>query len=318
MDLGISQATLAEARRRYAAKFFPKDITDPKFADMVTEVVERFHTDGFWVGSKSTFTMAISATGHVTLPIFLESIIDARIDETPRPVKTQRYQFLYDGPGEIDVESSTLGVLSDAGRVATEVEFPSTAGQIKLTITNSNDAGKKVRLLGYDASGDEIRGTGSQSGELVTLADPNATSSATFSAIRGIQKPELQGRLIVSHVGVSDTELADIPSFVTTPVYRRYLVPAVDCDNVIAYCKRRALPVRAEEDYILPGNLSALKQGLYGLNFEEKSDPDRAQYYWGLAKSILNDEATEYRGGATEPAPVKIWGEGISKVRGMR
>lgn len=317
MDYGLSQSTLGAARDRFAEKFFPGDATNPEFATAMSEIIERLHSEGYWVGAKATFSMAISDTGYITLPIHLDSILNARIDESPRLVHSERYNFLYSGPGEMDPTTNCSGLMIDKGVVSTEVEFPSTAGTIKVEATNATDHGKVVRVLGYDEDQALIR-DGASPGEAFTLAGSPVTSTNTFKGIVGIQKPVTRGAVNIYHVGDEDTLLASVPGSVKYPIYRRYMVTAPESDNVIAYCKRRALPVVNEEDYLIPGNLSALKLAMYALNFEEKSDPERAQYYWGQCLKLLNDEASEHRGGAQEIADVSPWGRGVPGIRRLR
>lgn len=320
MDLGISQTTVARAREKLAEKFFPKDATTPKFYDTVSEVIERYHALSAWVGSKSTFSIAVPSDGHLFLPYFLDSIMAVRIDTTPTIPRGVRHEFLYDGPGELDEETGCTGDVVDQGLSAIEAVFPNvdgtpTAGVLRFTATAA-DAGKKIRVLGYTSAGRVL--TDGVPGEEVTLVDGTVDTTNSFIAIQGFQKEVTKTAITVHHVGGSNTLLATLESFMELPLFRHYKVLAVGSEQITAHCKRRPVPVTQEEDYIIPGNLAALKLGLYAINYEEKNDMKTAMSYWGQATDILNGEATEYVGGAQEaPAGFSPWGVGVSGIKRM-
>ena len=308
--------TLGEARRRLAGLFLDADTGSPKFAEMVSEVLERFHFDGTWKGGTGFFEFSVSDAGTITLPLWLEAVLLSQFSDRPRPVLSRHYEFLSHGPGHIDPLTSGLGVLVDAGVVATEHEFPSTPGTITIA-SGAADDGKTIRIFGLDSNGRELYGTDGLPGELVTLASPSVSTVATFSAVLGIQKERTLGYVQVSHADT--TELCDIPPAVTAPVYRRYKVAhaaaAGQTRYIRALCSRRALPVSNEEDYIIPGNLAALKMGLYSIQYEETNDMDRSMQYWLRSIDFLNKEADRYRGGAITLPTVQPPRFGLGKIR---
>jgi hypothetical protein len=314
---GLSGVTLGRVRRLHAAKFFDTDTSAPQFADMVNEVVERFHMDSNWVGSTGIFEFDVPSSGLITLPLCLESILHAQLDDKPRPVMGNRYEFLQHGVGQIDPTTSGLGMLVDQGNVGIEVAFPSTAGILTLE-HNSADAGKQVRILGPDENGDEIYDADGVPGELVTLSGTSTNTSNQFSNVLGIQKPRTGYPLVVKR---STTELANIPPGVENPVYRRYKVAKASALGESAYvravCTRQAVPVANEEDYVVPGNLSALKMGLYSITYEENNDLDRAAQYGAKAIDFLNKEAEKHRGGAQPLATFQPAGFGIGKTKAL-
>ncbi len=313
---GLSAVTLGEARRRLAALFFDADTGTPAFAEAVSDVLERFHFDGTWKGSTGYFEFSVSDSGTITLPLWLEAVLMSQFSDRPRPVMSRHYEFLSHGPGRIDPTTSGLGVLVDAGVVATEHEFPETAGTLTITSGVADD-GKTVRILGLDPDGREIYGADGLPGELVTLAAPSVSTAETFSAILGIQKERTLGYVQVAHA--DDTELANIPPAVTLPVYRRYKVAnaaAVGQTRYVkALCSRRALPVSNEEDYIIPGNLSALKMGLYSIRYEDHNDMERSVQYWARSIEFLNKEGDRHRGGAIVLPTVQPPRFGLGKAR---
>ncbi len=313
---GLSGVTLGKLRSLYASKFFDTDTSTPEFATMVNEVVERFHIDSDWVGTTGIFEFDVPADGFITLPLFLESVLMAQFNNRPRPVMTSRYEFLHHGVGQIDPTTSGLGVLVDHGNVGISTTFPEDNAGV-LTVTHSTeDAGAKVRILGVDQNGQEVYDDRGVPGELVTLSGTSTDTTNQFSDVLGIQKPITKFPVAVSR---GATELADIPPGVTHPVYRRYKVANSsalgESSYVRAVCSRQAIPIANEEDYVVPGNLSALKMGLYCITYEESNDLDRAEQYWSKAISFLNHEAEKHRGGAHPLATFHPAGFGIGKTK---
>lgn len=315
---GLSSVTLGKVRSLYAAKFLAHDTSAPAFANMVNEVAERFHMDSDWKGSTAVFEFSVSEVGSVTLPLFLDSVLQAQFNDSPRPTMHNRYEFLTHGVGQVDATISGLGVLIDQGNVGIATEFPNTPAVLSVASSAADD-GKEVRILGLDENGVEIYDDDGVPGELVTLAAPTVATIKQFSNILGIQKPATSFPVVVS---VGSTELADIPPGVTNPVYRRYKVAQSSgvgkTDYVRAVCSRQLIPVANEEDYIVPGNLSALKLGLYSIVYEESNDLERAEQYWAKSIELLNKDMEKHRGGAIPLATFSPSGFGIGKTRGMR
>ena len=317
MDLGISQTTVGRAREQLADKFLPRDTQSDDWFDMVNEVVERFHTRGYWVGAKGVWKTSIPDDGFLTLPYWLESIISARIDSGIAWIRGTKYEFIHDGPGELDETTGCSGDIVDMGNVALEIPFPDTASTITVT-ANADDAGKgdSILLLGYDASGNRIE-DGGETGERLILLSGDAVTTNTFAELKGIQKPITEKPIVITHTS-SGATLATLQSFTENPYFRRYKIVANGAEFVTIYCKRKPVPVTQDTDYILPGNLSALKLGLYSLVYEEANDLDRARDYMREAESLLNAEAVEYRAGAQEPLEFSPWGPGVSGLGRLR
>ena len=45
--------------------------------------------------------------------------------------------------------------------------------------------------------------------------------------------------------------------------------------------RRAYVPLRSDDDEVIPSNLGALKLGLMALQYEDKSDPERAALFFG-------------------------------------
>lgn len=316
MDTSLSRLTLGAARRRLGEMFFPADPTTPAFAEKVEEVLDRLHSEDYWPGSRCTYSFVVSPRQTIILPLFLNAVIAAQVDGVPRQVMSERYEFVVDGPGPIEEGRGYASMLVDAGESSLELDFPAAPGGLTVRALNPADEAVPVRVRGWEPdAAHEIQTSHVPGIELVHGEE----SDMAFAAVKGVQKPVTQGSIqIVYGVDTSDeVVLAEIPASVELPVYRRYRTTARVGSRILAYCERRPLPVRREEDYLLPDSLSALKMGLFAVSFEEKSEPKRAEYYWEQARQILTKLSTHHKGGAQDIGGISPWGQGIPAPRNL-
>lgn len=316
MDLGLTSTTMKIARDRLASIFYPGNTTSTEFTKKVNFVLDRFHSSDGWIGGYATFRVDVTTDKTFFLPFYLDSVLHARFDKRPGRVQSSRYEFIHDGLGEITSADSIGGTLIDLGFVGIPAEFPATASTIGVQCAAA-DYGKKVRILGYDASGNRILDSTGSPGEEVTLASGTVVTTNTFASIQGIQKELTAGRVTVRHTTAAET-LAVLEPWMLAPSFRGYRCVDLTVDAVLVYCKRRAVPVSYEEDYIFPGNINALRLGLHAYNFEEAGQLSEADAFYLRAIEELNQEATRYRGGAQEHLSYAPWGEGISGIRNPR
>lgn len=314
MDLGLTNSTAADARERFASEFFPQDESDPAFLDRLTEVIERYHTMEKWVGSRATYRIDVSTEKTFFLPYYLEAIINANVDSSPAQVQGDRYQYVHDGVGEVDEDGSVYKTLMDAGSSGIQVEFPDTPSTITFGAVSAVDEGRRVRVLGYDTNGNWITGADGTPGEEIVLAVTPVVTTNTFSGVKGVQKTITAGPVVLTHT-INSTVLLRAESFMRKPLFRGYRVLDGGAEAILALCKRRAVPVVAEEDYLFPGNLSALKLGMYALDYEENSSMGKAREYFGAGIKLLNEEASHYQGGAQDQLDFQPWGPGVSGIR---
>lgn len=320
---GLSRTTLARARAAIAKQFFPSDPASDDFREMVNIVMERFYEQGGWRGAISTYALTVSSGGRVTLPYFLDSILMFRLDTDTTDSNPgepgvltggMSYEFLYHGPGKLDETKTSEKILVDEGEVATAAEFPSTASTLTVEISDSDDAGKAIRILGVDSSSNEVHDSDGAPGERVVLVDSSTTTSASFSDIYAIHKPTTQGRVTIKHG--SDT-LSTLQPSDTHPLYRRYKVAHRSAQQITALCRRRYVPVVDEEDAIIPGSLIALENGLRALNYDRNGDPEKGMAYWQSAMKSLTGDNSQYRGGEVVMPQMNPYGIGVGKIQSI-
>jgi hypothetical protein len=93
----------------------------------------------------------------------------------------------------------------------------------------------------------------------------------------------------------------------TRPTYHRYQT-GVTSDPIQTLCYRRFIPLVAETDWVVPGNLSALRYGLKALAFERAGQLDLASAAFTTALAFLNQEAKASRGGAAGVPNLRFFG----------
>lgn len=296
-----TRLTLSDVR---AALYSEVDAANPNnalFLQRLNEARERYYYSGKWKG------LVVSATyptpqGFLSLAREHQSLLALRYKKCPWPIFTQFLPFMENGPGEFDDTRLFPGVLVDMGDgYATQSDIV-TAGTLRLTITVAADAAKVIRLFGLDQNGAEVFDSSGVAGVNTTLANLVANTTVQFSRVTGIQAPStMLGYWTLSVVnGSTVTQIGQYAPGETRPMYRRYQTGTME-DAVTVICSRRFSPLVAETDWVIPGNLSALRAGLQSLANEYANEYDKAEIAFSRGLNFLNQEAKISRGGAIPP-----------------
>jgi hypothetical protein len=302
-----TRLTVADCRAALYEEVDATDINTAAFIPRLNEVCERFINSGKWKGTVGKVTLPVS-TGFVTLPRWWQSVLVMRYQEAPFPVFSPFYEFSDNGPGEISDTYQFPGVLIDLGDGFPTQSDIATAGTLRVTIGDAGDENKTIRLFGEDADGDVIYSAGNQ-GVNLTTADPTADTSQVFSRVTGIQAPaNMQSPWTLSVVnGATVTQIGRYYPGETRPSYRRYQTGQTS-KAIQTLCNRRFIPLVAETDRVIPGNLSALRYGLKSLAFERAGQLDMAGPAFTTALQYLNQEAKASRGGAAGVPNLRFFG----------
>lgn len=300
-----TRLTLADVRPILGPMINSSDLNDPLILQMINEGQERLINSGKWKGSIVTLRFE-SSSGSVTMPYNFAAALALTYDRYPYPIFTQFHQYVEEGPGKMDETLNWPGILIDLGDgYCTQADIPA-AGVVRI-YSSALDNGDVVRVYGnlngvtvYDSSGNE--------GEAVTLAAPFVATTNQFTEITGFTKPLTTARVYAkSWDGVTETLVGTYQPNETRPCYRRYQTGVAE-KEIRLICHRRFIPTVAETDWIIPGNISALRAIIQSLLFEDASDMDAADASFARAISFLNDEAKTFRGGGratinTNPTP---------------
>ncbi len=290
-----TRLTLAQVRATLYSMVNSNDPTDPLFLQYLNEVQERYINSGKWKGNVITLRYA-SSEGVITMPFNYAAALALTYDRYPAPIFTEFHQYVEEGPGKADESLHWPGILIDLGDGYVTQADIAMASTIRV-YSSAADNGKIVRIYGklngvilYDSSGNE--------GEQVTLAAPFVATTNQFTELTGVTKDLTKERVYLKGwANPTETLLATYQPNETRPCYRRYQTGV--CEKEIRLiCQRRFIPTVAETDWVIPGNISALRAGIQSRLYEEATDPDAADASFTRGLNFLNDEAKAFRGGA--------------------
>lgn len=289
--------TLADCRAALFREVDASNPNNPLFLSRFNEMRERLYYSGKWKGLTRQATYP-TPNGYLSLAYQHAGLLFFRYRRSPRPIFTQFYPYVESGPGEIEDQDRFPGTLFDLGDgFVTHVDI-TTAGTLRVAITDANDATKTIRLFGEDENGNTIYDSSGVEGITITTANPTADTTVQFSRVTGIQAPVMEGYWTLSVVnGSTATTLSTYAPGERVPKYRRYRTGQLE-EAVSVVVSLRFIPVVAETDWVFPGNLSALRCGLQALQFEASGEYDKADESFARAYNYLNQEARIERGGA--------------------
>lgn len=310
--------TLSEARSTIGRVLGICD-TDSRVADYINEATRRLLYEGKWVGTYGKFR--ICTTGNesdsiITWPRWLETIETFAICNQPGTIRNEWYEWLDSGPGLLDSEKNIGRQLVDRGEAATTSDIITAGNQMKVKVKSdvAEASGLTIRIYGEDWDGNRIYSSGIQ-GESITINSTGTLSTNIFSKITGVQKPATTGVVRLYEYDTSTTTERQIAYYEpdeTTPWYRRSIIPGLqnlsdceDCDSgqeVEVIGKLRFIPVVNSTDYILIGNLPALKLAVMAIKKEESDLFAESKAYMVEAINLLNKEVSHYQGDG--PVPV--------------
>lgn len=288
----------------------PRDSSDPLFLQRLNEARERFFHSGTWKGVVQPYYFEASANATITGPWFLESMLASTIRGIPTPAYTEFHRFVPGGPGFGLPEWSNGCQFYDLGdRFPTTVEIPEgSSGVLRTTIASADDAGKQNRYYGLDASGNEIYDADGVPGESVTLAYPTTNTTNSFSKVTGVVKEQSSGRQTLACViSGTPTTLSIYQPVETIPLYRKYQIGEVNESatygnmTIATLWRLRFIPLTSENDFVIPGNIGALKMALLALNAESAPAAnmlETADAYWAKAYRLLDEQHKAANGGA--------------------
>jgi len=289
-----TRLTLADVRPILAPMINPSNTSDPLFLPMLNEVCERIINNGKWKGSVVMMTFD-SSTGFITLPYDFAAVLALTYNGVPSPVFTQFHRFVEGGPGEVSDTQNWPGILIDLGDGFATQTDPPAAGVVRVYSSGTDD-GKVIRLYG-ELNGDVVFDSSGNEGENVILSAPFVATTNQFTSITGAAKPLTAARVrLKSWDGTTETQVAEYQPNEKRPMYHRYQT-GVASQAIHVICHRRFIPIVAETDWVIPGNLSALRAGIQSYLFEGASDNDAADVSMSRAYAFLNDEAKTYRAG---------------------
>lgn len=290
--------------------------TDGRVMEYLNEATEELMT-GEYAGVVDRYSMR---TYHhmLVLPGNLDSILNLTVDKCHYELKAPWFEMDAWGPGPQDNADNDSGYnCIDRGETCSYREIPNEEGKTyKLRVyVEGDESDVEIILQGYDADGKWIRSeSGGEviDGERLTL--PNGSSaffvetSSTYSWLEAVIKGRTNRFVYVyAWDGTAETQIAQYAPQETNPSYRRYFIQGINDEDdipstVIARCRRRFVPVVADNDPLIISNLPALKLAVRAVSLRDQNQYDGASELMTQAHIMLQRETKAYRGNATRPA----------------
>lgn len=270
------------------------------------------------------------AEPYITVPAIYARVINIAVCRRGLPLFNQFYEVLEAGIGLQSPCQGKYGCGIQAAferdNVVTAIDLTATNQYLRVYVTDARDVGKRIIFTGaLDSNGVGIYTTdiGNQiNGFPLVFNQPFTTSAFIVTAFTGVQKDVTYGDVIVSQVDATtgaEVQLARYTPQQTRPVFRRYYLQAgcpipqnadTQLRQVTAMCKYEYRPVSQPTDFLLIGNIPALKAQCESIRFSEMDNPQAqamALLKHRQAVRILNQELQHYH--SDKPAVnVAPWG----------
>lgn len=314
------KVTLATARERIA-KHLNLCPTDARVVEYINEAQRRLIESGKWKGTYGKFTIC-ATNGCITWPRQIETIESVAVEKTPGTVRNSWFEFLESGYGLMTAADSIGTQLLDRGEAPTHRNLSGNGKPVRVYAFVDADAGKTIRILGYDSNNNWVRtlqsGSGAsavyQDGEVVELVKGYVDTVTQFKSITGVIKDVTQANVMLYELIDSSPTLIDIATYEpdeTIPSYRRSLIPGLtgSCDendaanpvSVQVIAKLRFIEATADTDILLVSDLYAIKNMAIAIKMEENRDFPTAAEYRGLAIDSLRNQLSNHIGDGVTP-----------------
>jgi hypothetical protein len=297
-----SYTTVANARAIIGDLF-----SSAEFIPLVNQATERVINSGLWKGSIG-YAAFPTVSEFFALPYPFLSVIGAQWFRCPVPVFGQFHDFIMGGPGQPIANQCPEGIVEDLGDgYATTADPPTAGSTLKIQLDLLIDSGKTFRLYGI-SNGRQIFDVFGM-GMNLTVTYPASSVATVFDQVTALQPPTnadgssaMIGGWSVISVAPDGTEttIAYIYPNQANPQFRRYRIGDTTSTGttvpnaVTVLVRRRFMPVYKETDYIIPGNIGALKFAMQGIQTE--SSTNDAEPLWDKCFSVLNQELHAVRG----------------------
>lgn len=302
----------------------------PSIASIVNEATQRLVQAGGesgWYGSwaKTVFNVVPCENPYITAGREVARLINIDVCRCPVRIQNEFYEFLEFGAGlqRQDPHCSSRQCGCEPIQMYDRGMFPTmrdiTPGfKIRVYLTNGADTTKRIFFNAVDNNGNQIytfdRGV-SVDGFFLTMdnAAPFIESPMRLNSIAGVLKDVTVGPLKVYEVNPVTDEQTLIATYAPSeinPSYRRYFLHNLpsrcnDCDapndqvQVTALAKLEYIPVAVDTDFLLIGNIPALKEECQSIRYGEMDVANAKQmeeFHHRRAIRLLNQELIHYMG----------------------
>lgn len=323
-------------------------VTDPRVMQMVNLATEELLTEADfpWTVDRVVFKVY---DGRIVLPADYDRIYGLNVDGIPQQINSPWFEvsvgamgagedwYAWNSGGWGSIGYANSGFTLDRDMVFQFRDIPRNQ-EYYLTVQTQypEDAGAEILIKGYDFERNPVNalsdGT-AEGGEILPLSLTPQRTSSTFSQISGYVKPATKGEVWINAVGINGDiyHVATLSPKDESPFWRSYKVVGASfggcgCTDscgcqincVMARCRRRYMPVSSDNDFVMCGNIPALKKMVQAVWYGDAGDHDKYIAYKSVAVDILKKEATAYRGKSRVPALTFRRGFGMGVIPSVR
>lgn len=320
------RSTLAQAKTR-CAPIANLSLTDARLTNYINEAQEELLRMGRWWGTYQR--IAITATeGLVTWPRIVANVEAVDVCNRPVYIKNGWYEFMEESAGLRPNDCCGQLVLIDREPGVLASDISGDSKKVRFYPRISGDAGKKILVQGLDANGVRVRTLSSGvyiDGEYVTLVYPFAVTASIYTVVDGLQKDLTKDQVIIKEydtIGGTERQIGILDADETVVSYRRsFLDPfslagggscTADTKTLTAIVKLAYRPAINDTDYLIIGNLGAIKDMVQSIKRVEGNQDDLALVSRKSALAKLNHELRTMTGDKVE---VKLNTQGTANLR---
>jgi len=283
-----------------------------------------------WYGGYAKVAFDVDPNNpFITVGREIARLEDIAVCSTPVFINNPFYEFLHFGCGIQRQQPDCAGRTNsrcgcqddvqafDRNTVPTMKDI-TPGNKLRIYMTNAADTGKRLFFQAKDANDKPIytldRGV-PNNGFFITLDNnvPFVESPMNINSIQNVAKDTTIGAVQVYGVNPSTDEQTLLSIYApneTTPSYRRYFLQNLpqkccDCDSpngvvqVTAMAKLEFVPVAVDTDFLLIGNIPALKEECQSIRYSEMDVANAKQMsdmHHRNAIRLLNKELVHYLG----------------------
>lgn len=266
---------LADAKRIFA------QCETPELYRRLTDAINLLSTESDWDANTGYLTVATDTEQCITLPRDVEKVLAVQLDGYPAFARDKWFEFHINGPGQFTRIDSWKGAWDDRGYSA----LTSSLGDpdmLTLTSTDPGDAGKGIRIFGYDDNDRELF-TGEERGIVLSV---DGTTTDTIKQIVDISKDLSDGTFELKK---QDTTLVGFyyPDEIF-PRYKRIRVPT--STTVTMIYRRKGYEIKRSTDYIPLDSRIALLSAMRSMKHRFNGDLQSAQGFEADAIRLASRE----------------------------
>jgi len=317
----MNRMTLAEAKT-VVARAVKRCSTDADVVSYLNEAQQRLlNRSGEPVGSTMRYRFCTDDQ-CIVLPRQIRTVIKGAWCNVPARVLPEWYDFDPNGWGQLDGNFFMGEAVVDRGTECKFADFTygMTDRKIKITTDVAEDSGTYLWLYGYDENGQWIRtsiGGTYYDGERYDLGSGVAGYTTNFfTSLTRTKKDDTKGIVRGYEYDTTTPEVVKAlfryEPTESDPIYRKIMLPYASeyctCSDdsdvttrpITLYVKLQHIPVAADNDAFVIGNLAALKLMAMAIQAEEEQRYEDSKSLESKAQWEIDGELAAYLGPGTE------------------